>query len=106
MAKKVYEENNIAAIANKIREKTGGESTYKTSEMPSGIDEVYNTGFEAGKAEGVDITDSTVTPETLAEGVIAYNAKGERIVGTHRCETNNNAKLGNAKLGTLILGKE
>ena len=52
MAKKVYEENNIAAIANKIREKTGGESTYKTSEMPSGIDEVYNTGFEAGKADG------------------------------------------------------
>lgn len=51
MAKKAYEENNIAAIANKIREKTGGESTYKTSEMPSGIDEVYNTGFEAGKAE-------------------------------------------------------
>ena len=30
----------------------------------------------------VDLTDSTVTPETLAEGVIAYNAKGERIVGT------------------------
>lgn len=30
----------------------------------------------------IDISDSTVTPETLAEGVVAYNAKGERIVGT------------------------
>lgn len=30
----------------------------------------------------IDLTDSTVTPETLAEGVVAYNAKGERIVGT------------------------
>lgn len=30
----------------------------------------------------IDISDSTVTPETLAEGVIAYNAAGERIVGT------------------------
>lgn len=30
----------------------------------------------------MDISDSTVTPETLVEGVIAYNAAGERIVGT------------------------
>ena len=32
----------------------------------------------------IDISGSTVTPETLAEGVIAFNAKGERIVGTAR----------------------
>lgn len=30
----------------------------------------------------VDLTDSTVTPETLALGQVAYNAAGERIVGT------------------------
>ena len=29
-----------------------------------------------------DITDSTVTADTLAEGVVAYGANGERIVGT------------------------
>ena len=29
----------------------------------------------------MDISDSTVTPETLAEGEKAYNSKGERIVG-------------------------
>lgn len=47
MAKKVYEEANIAAIASKIREKTGGDTTYKTSEMPSGVDEVYEKGKQA-----------------------------------------------------------
>lgn len=30
----------------------------------------------------MDVTDSTVTPETLNEGVVAYAANGERIVGT------------------------
>lgn len=30
----------------------------------------------------MDISDSTVTPETLLNGVVAYNAAGERIVGT------------------------
>lgn len=32
----------------------------------------------------IDISDSTVTPETLLEGVIAYDAAGNRIVGTMR----------------------
>ena len=45
MAKKKYEEANIQAIAETIREKTGGDSTYDTSEMASGVNEV----FEAGK---------------------------------------------------------
>ena len=53
----------------------------------------------------IDISDSTVTPETLAEGVIAYNAIGERIVGTHKC-VNDAAVLGAAELGTMVLGKE
>ena len=53
----------------------------------------------------IDISDSTVTPETLAEGVVAYNAKGERIVGTHKCSSGgDSAKLGTAKLGTMKLG--
>lgn len=51
----------------------------------------------------IDISDSTVTPETLAEGVVAYNAKGERIVGTHKCTTDS-AKIGSAKIGTMKLG--
>lgn len=53
----------------------------------------------------IDISDSTVTPEILPEGVIAYNAKGERIVGTHKCnDSTTTAKLGTAKLGTMKLG--
>lgn len=47
MARKVYEEENIRAIADKIREKTGGDSTYKTSEMAEGVSEVYEAGKQA-----------------------------------------------------------
>lgn len=47
MARKVYEEENIRAIADKIREKTGGDSTYKTSEMAEGVAEVYEAGKQA-----------------------------------------------------------
>lgn len=50
----------------------------------------------------IDLTMLTVTPETLAEGVVAINAAGELIVGTHKCDT---AKLGTAKLGTMKLGE-
>lgn len=50
MAKKVYEESKISAIADAIREKTGGDETYTTSQIPYGINEVYkagqNTGFD------------------------------------------------------------
>lgn len=44
MAKKAYEESRIAAIAHKIRERTGGDETYTTAEMPGGIDTVYESG--------------------------------------------------------------
>lgn len=47
---KKYEESNIQAIANKIREKTGTDNTYKTSEMASGVDEV----FKAGRGDVLD----------------------------------------------------
>ncbi|MBO7176024.1 MAG: hypothetical protein J6W14_01500, partial [Clostridia bacterium] len=45
--KKLYEEANIAAIASKIREKTGGAETYTTAEMPSGVESVYEAGKKA-----------------------------------------------------------
>lgn len=41
---------------------------------------VLNT--ENGEQVLVDLTGDTVTPETLAEGVIAHDASGEAIVGT------------------------
>lgn len=35
-----------------------------------------------GNTTVLDITDSTVTPETLAKGEVGYSKAGERIVGT------------------------
>ena len=55
--KKKYEEANIQAIAEAIREKTGTENTYDTSEMASGVGEV----FEAGIFEGKKISYETIT---------------------------------------------
>ncbi|MEE0897232.1 MAG: hypothetical protein U0L88_06340 [Acutalibacteraceae bacterium] len=45
--RKVYEEEKISAIADAIREKTGSAKTYTTTEMPNGINEVYQNGEEA-----------------------------------------------------------
>ncbi len=47
MAKKVYEESKIAAIASSIREKTGSDTHYTTAEMPDGVGEVYEAGKQA-----------------------------------------------------------
>ena len=52
----------------------------------------------------IDLTMLTVTPETLAEGVIAINAAGELIVGTAKFGNAATAELGVAKLGTMELG--
>ena len=41
------DDRNYENIAAKIREKTGGATTYKPSEMPSGVDEVYEAGKKA-----------------------------------------------------------
>ena len=53
----------------------------------------------------IDLTMLTVTPETLAEGVVAINAAGELIVGTAKFGGGGtSAKLGEAVLGTMELG--
>lgn len=52
----------------------------------------------------IDLTTLTVTPETLAAGVIAINAAGEIIVGTAKFGNNNTAELGKATLGNMELG--
>lgn len=50
MANKKYEETDIQAIAEAIREKTGSEDSYKVSDMASGVNDVY----EAGKKSEYD----------------------------------------------------
>lgn len=44
---KKYEETDIAAIASAIRDKTGGDKTYKVSQMDEGVNEVYEAGKKA-----------------------------------------------------------
>lgn len=51
MALTVYEESNISAIADKIREKTSGTAKYTTEEMPDGVAEVYEAGGKASLHE-------------------------------------------------------
>ena len=50
MANKKYEETDIQAIADTIREKTGSEDSFKVRDMASGVSEVY----EAGKKSEYD----------------------------------------------------
>lgn len=50
----------------------------------------------------IDLTNLTVTPETLAEGTVAINAAGELIVGTAKIYTDATT-LGTSKLGATIL---
>lgn len=52
MAKKMYEETRIAAIAEKIRELLGSDERYTTGTMPLGVEEVAITCYLAGRAEG------------------------------------------------------
>lgn len=68
MAKKVYEDSYIAAIAAKIREKAGTTTTYNTQQMPSGIEEVYNKGHSVGHSAG--------KTEGYADGFAAGRAEG------------------------------
>ena len=44
MAQKLYEESNIQAIANAIRDKNGSTDTYKTSEMAAAISAIETGG--------------------------------------------------------------
>lgn len=66
---------------------------------------VLNTA--EGEQVLIDLTMLTVTPETLAEGVVAINAAGELIVGTAKFGGGNSyytdAVLGSAKLGSAVL---
>lgn len=51
----------------------------------------------------LDLTSDTVTPETLAEGVTAHDASGERIVGTMSLLNNHDITLGVHTDGLLYI---
>ena len=71
MAKKMYEETRIAAVAEKIRELTGTETQYTTGTMPEGVEEVAITGYLAGLTESPLILPHSVSYGTdYIDGII------------------------------------
>lgn len=49
MAKRVFESENIAAVAEKIRELAGTSIQYTSYDLPEGVEEVYASGYAAGQ---------------------------------------------------------
>lgn len=82
MAKKLYEESNIAAIADKIREKTGTETTYTTEEMPSGVEEVYEAGVAVIPDGYHDVSGVTAEAGDVLAGKKIVTADGSVVEGT------------------------
>lgn len=52
MPKKVYESDNIQALADKMRELTGTSTQYTTYDFADGVEQVYNVGYEKGYDDG------------------------------------------------------
>lgn len=72
MAKKLYEENSVKAIADAIRGKNGSTDTYKIAEMASAINSLSQTNTADGTIEDYQVT----------AGQIGY-AKGQKVTGTY-----------------------
>lgn len=82
MAQKLYEETNIQAIADAIREKNGSANTYKTSEMASAIEAIET---------GTDVSDATISSGAqMLKGVTAYGSNGTKYTGTIATKTASN----------------
>ncbi len=73
MAKKLYLEQSVQAIATAIRTKDGDATLMKIADMPSRI---------AAISGGPDLSSDTVTAGTMVTGVTAHDSSGNAIVGT------------------------
>lgn len=66
MANKLYEESSVQAIAQAIREKNGGNSTYKVSEMAEAVRTLQIGSSEVKQSK-------SVTPTTTQQVVLPDN---------------------------------
>jgi hypothetical protein len=73
MAKKLYEESNIQAIADAIRNKRGTSKTYKTSEMAAAIAGI-TTGDGSGNCTSLHLPEEALTLPQSCTGIFANNA--------------------------------
>lgn len=77
MAKKLYEEENIRAIANKIRQFAWNKSaTYTTKEMPGAIESACQNEYEDGYSNGWDLGWDDGWQEGFEEGYHQGKAEG------------------------------
>lgn len=58
----------FTALANKIRSKTGGSTTYTPPQMVNAIDDVYAAG--AASVTGTSITPSNTSPQSMSSGTL------------------------------------
>ena len=88
MAKKLYEEAAVQAIADAIREKTGGEETYKIAQMGNAVRGI--TGAEAvawhqcPEAVRNYLADVTYDPSDYSTSQIANYAPASAVVSNHK----------------------
>lgn len=58
----------FSALANKIRSKTGGSTTYTPPQMVEAIDDVYAAGYSDGGGGATSITPSNASPAAMTGG--------------------------------------
>ena len=80
MANVLVEEQYLTDIADKIREKSGSEATFKPSEMAEGVEEVYTLGETVGASPFRKYLSGTLT--TLVDDSITSLASDSLIAGT------------------------
>lgn len=74
----IAERDDIVAIADAVRNKTGIVEELTIGGMIDGINSIVSGG-------GIDTSDATATSNDIATGKTAY-VDGEKIIGTHECE--------------------